>query len=110
MAKKFAALRAGMSSHAQARSKAMAAEMLLELPLHELRRARELSQVHLAELLETTQGEISKIEHRTDVYLSTLRSYIQAMGGELEIIARFPDGAVRVNQFRDVDAPEPTRR
>lgn len=45
----------------------------------------------------------------SDVYLSTLRSYIQAMGGELEIIARFPDGAVRVNQFRDVDAPEPTR-
>ena len=108
MAQKFAALRAKMSPHAQARSKAMAEEMLRELPLHELRRARELSQARLAELLETTQGEISKIEHRTDVYLSTLRSYIQAMGGELEIIARFPDGAVRVSQFRDADPPEPT--
>ena len=46
--------------------------------------------------------EVSKIEARADMYVSTLRSYIQAMGGELEIIARFPDGDVRINQFQDV--------
>ena len=53
--------------------------------------------------LETTQSEVSKIERRSDLYVSTLRSYIEAMGGELEIIARFPDGAVRINQFKDVE-------
>jgi predicted XRE-type DNA-binding protein len=64
-------------------------------------RARELSQTRLAEVLEIAQSEVSKIEHRTDLYLSTLRSYIEAMGGELDIIARFPDGAIRVSQFED---------
>ncbi len=52
-------------------------------------------------MLEIAQSEVSKIEHRTDLYLSTLRSYIEAMGGELDIIARFPDGAIRVSQFED---------
>jgi len=56
----------------------------------------------LAELLETSQPEISKIERRTDVYVSTLRRYVEAMGGKLEIVARFPDGAVQINQFRDL--------
>lgn len=64
------------------------------MPLHELRRARELSQVALAEALDATQPEISKIEHRTDLYVSTLRRYIEAMGGRLDIVAHFPDGDV----------------
>jgi len=67
------------------------------------RKARNLSQEKLAQALETTQGEISKIEHRTDLYLSTLRSYIEAMGGELDIIARFKDGAVRISTFQDIN-------
>jgi hypothetical protein len=96
-----------MSQEAQARAKDRTALLLREMPLHELRRARERSQQRLAELLEVTQPEVSKIEHRTDLYVSTLRSYIEAMGGELEIVARFPDGAVRVNQFRDTEAPGP---
>jgi hypothetical protein len=64
---------------------------------------RHLSQAKLAQALETTQGEISKIEHRTDLYLSTLRNYIEAMGGELDIIARFKDGAVRISTFQDIN-------
>ena len=100
----FAALVAAtMSPTAQARAKARTQAMLAEVPLDELRRARDLSQARLAETLEVAQSEISRIENRTDLYLSTLRSYIEAMGGELEIIARFPDGAVRVNQFDDLD-------
>lgn len=91
-----------MSPAAQARAKARTEAMLAEMPLDELRRAREFSQARLAEILEVAQSEVSKIEHRTDLYLSTLRSYIEAMGGELEIIARFPDGAVRVSQFEDL--------
>ena len=45
------------------------------------------------------------MEKRTDMYLSTLRSHIQAMGGELDIVARFPDGEVRISNFEDVGNP-----
>jgi DNA-binding transcriptional regulator YiaG len=79
-------------------------EMLTALPLADLRRARELSQATLAELLEASQPEVSKIEHRRDLYISTLRRYIEAMGGELDIVARFPDGAVRINRFEQLEA------
>jgi hypothetical protein len=43
------------------------------------------------------------MEHRTDMYLSTLRSHIEAMGGMLEIVARFPDGSVKINNFESLD-------
>ena len=85
----------------RAKIEAQVAKDLDEMPLKALRRARDLSQERLAEVLEMTQSEVSKIERRTDLYISTLRSYIQAMGGELEILARFPDGAVRVTQFKE---------
>lgn len=92
--------------HASPEVRARAAErtraMLAELPLAEMRRARDLSQQTLAATMGVAQSEVSKIEHRTDVYLSTLRSYIEAMGGELEIVARFPDGEVRVTQFEEL--------
>jgi len=104
MARKYAELRAKMSPERRARVDARVRAALEEMPLQELRRARELSQARLAELLEMTQPEVSKIEHRTDLYISTLRSYIEAMGGELEILARFPDGAtVRVTQFEALE-------
>jgi DNA-binding transcriptional regulator YiaG len=102
MARKFSELRSKMSSEARARVDARVLATLDQLPLLELRKARNLSQEQLAQVLETTQGEISKIEHRTDLYLSTLRKYIEAMGGELDIIARFKEGAVRVSTFQDV--------
>lgn len=56
---------------------------------------RALSQVKLAEVLQIQQPEISKIEHQTDMYISTLRDYIRAMAGDLEIMAKFPDGEGR---------------
>lgn len=102
MARKYSDLRSKMSPEARARVDARVIAALRQLPLLELRKARNLSQQTLAEALDTSQGEISKIEHRTDLYLSTLRSYIEAMGGELDIIARFKDGAVRISTFRDV--------
>lgn len=91
-----------LSPDAQARVKERVTTALDELPLQELRRARALSQVTLAELLNTTQPEVSKIEHRADLYVSTLRRYVEAMGGELDIVARFPDGSVRINQFEEL--------
>lgn len=78
-------------------------EMLLhEMPLQELRQARSMSQERLAEVLDTKQANISRIERRADMYVSTLRSYIEAMGGELNIVAKFPDGQVQINQFTDI--------
>jgi transcriptional regulator with XRE-family HTH domain len=73
------------------------------VPLLELGKARRLSQEQLAKELQTTQGEISKIEHRADMYLSTLRNYVEAMNGELEIIARFKDGAVPISTFEELN-------
>jgi transcriptional regulator with XRE-family HTH domain len=91
-----------MSAERRERNRTATEGMLADLPLAELRQALHMTQETLAELLETSQPEISKIEHRTDVYVSTLRRYIEAMGGELEIIARFPEGKVSINQFRDL--------
>ncbi|AOE87498.1 helix-turn-helix domain-containing protein [Pseudomonas sp. MOB-449] len=103
MAKKFDALREKMSPEARARVEARAQEMLAEMPLNELRQARGLSQKMLSEVLHVQQPAIAKMEKRTDMYISTLRSHIEAMGGQLEVIARFPDGAVKISNFADLD-------
>ena len=103
MAKKFADLRAQMSPESRARAEAKAQAMLAEMPLNELRQARGLSQKMLAEVLHVQQPSIAKIEKRRDMYISTLRSHIEAMGGELEVVARFPDGAVKISNFSDLD-------
>ncbi|HEX5180093.1 MAG TPA: XRE family transcriptional regulator [Gemmatimonadaceae bacterium] len=66
-------------------------------------RASELSQQALAERLGTTQPEVSRIASRTDMYLSTLRRFVVAMGGQLVIVAEFPDGSVRISQFAELD-------
>ena len=73
--------------------------------LDEIRRARQMTQETLAETLGMTQSEVSKVEHRTDVYVSTLRRYIEAMGGELEIVARFPNGSVQVVKIAEQAEP-----
>ncbi len=102
MAKKFSDLRAQMRPEARQSAEAAAQTMLAAMPLNELRQARGLSQKMLAEVLNVQQPSIAKIEKRTDMYLSTLRSHIEAMGGELEIVARFPDGSVRISNFADL--------
>ena len=102
MAKKFSNLRAKMKPDARERANLMTQSMLAEMPLNELRQARGLSQKMLAEVLHGQQPAIAKIEKRTDMYLSTLRSHIEAMGGELDIVARFPDGSVKISNFSDL--------
>ena len=102
MARNFKELEAKMSPESIARSNALTREMLQELPLQALRQARNLTQAHLAELLGVTQASISKMESRTDMYIGTLAKVIEAMGGELEIRACFPDGGVvRIKKFSD---------
>jgi len=104
--RQFAELRARMSPSARARAAQLAQKMLEEMPLQEIRRARHLTQEQLAVTLDATQPEISKIERRTDLYISTLRRYVEAMGGTLDIVARFPDGDIRINQFHALDADD----
>ncbi len=83
---------------AESRGRELIAE---EANLRQLREARHNSQAEIAAKLGVNQAAVSKLERRADMYLSTLRTYIQAMGGDLEIIARFPDKPpVKINQFR----------
>jgi transcriptional regulator with XRE-family HTH domain len=80
------------------------AELLAEeATLRQVREARERSQEEVAKKLHIKQAAVSKLERRADMYLSTLRHYIEAMGGKLEIIARFPNQAVRITQFEALD-------
>jgi hypothetical protein len=74
-------------------------DSLAAMPLDQLRKAQEMTQLELAEILSVNQGEISKIEHRSDICISTLADYIEAMGGRLEIRAVFKDREVRITQF-----------
>ena len=98
MARKFRELMADWSPERIAEVEAGAREMLLETPLYRLRQARNVTQDELAAAMGTTQASVSKLERRPDVYLSSVRRYVEAMGGELEITARFPDGAFRLNE------------
>lgn len=107
MAKKFSELRAKMPAERQANAAARTKQMLDEMPMHELRRARRLSQEQIAAALEIKQAAVSKLERRTDLYISTLRRYIEAMGGDLVIRATFPDGSVNISELGEVgDTPE----
>ena len=73
--------------------------ILAGMPLQELRHARQLSQEQIAQQLHIKQSSVSKLEHRADIYISTLRNFVRAMGGELEIKAVFPDSSISIDQF-----------
>jgi very-short-patch-repair endonuclease len=105
MARKFEELRSRMTSEQRERSREKAKRLRAEMPLAELREARRLTQETLAGMLGNRQAAVSKIERRADMYVSTLRRYVEALGGELEIIARFPEGDVRIKQFEEVGSP-----
>ncbi len=96
MGRKYRELRDKMSPEARARADNLAAQLRTAMPLFELRRARQLSQEQLAAALGEKQPSISRLEQRTDMYVSTLRRYIEGMGGRLDIVARFPKGAATV--------------
>jgi transcriptional regulator with XRE-family HTH domain len=78
--------------------------------LRDLRRARDLTRAQLAETLGQKQVSIARLEKRTDLLLSTLRRYVEAMGGTLSLVVAFPDRApVRLDGLGEVDEP-PRRR
>ena len=92
---------------------ARAAELIAEeMTLRELRRARKLTQVRMARALGINQDSVSRLEKRSDLLLSTLRKTVEAMGGNLSLVAKFPDrGPVVLSGIAGDDpAPQPTGR
>lgn len=106
MARKFAELRAKMSDESRARAHSLYQKMAAEMALHELRRARGISQEELAKVLGIKQPNVAKMEKRADAYISTLRATIEAMGGTLDIVASFPEGEVRIKNFSSIGEGE----
>jgi transcriptional regulator with XRE-family HTH domain len=102
MAKSFDELTARtMTKEARERAKDRAFEMLAEMFLRELRRAKGLTQAELAKRLHIKQPSLSKLEsHGQDMQVTTLRRIVNALGGELDISARFPDRVVRLKDFK----------
>lgn len=101
MAKPFKILRDKMSPEARRRSREMADEMMREIRLTELRNALGVSQEELAQLMDKKQAAISRFERRSDMHISTLREFIAALGGRLQVIASFPEGSYHINQFEE---------
>ena len=64
--------------------------------------AASLTGYKFADVLDIKQGSVSKLERRTDLYISTLRRYIEAMGGELTLQARFPEGSVTITHLGQI--------
>jgi DNA-binding XRE family transcriptional regulator len=90
-----------------------AAQLLAEeMTLRELRKARKLTQVRMAKALGITQDSVSRLEKRSDLLLSTLRKTVEAMGGNLSLVAEFPDRppVVLSGIAADNPAPRPTGR
>jgi DNA-binding XRE family transcriptional regulator len=76
-----------------------------EMTMRELRKARNITQVELAKELNVKQEQISRIEKRSDLLISTLRRQVEALGGELTILASFPQGApVKIVGFGELEA------
>lgn len=103
--KKWADLKARMSPESRAHVDEEVRKTLASMPLAEIRKAIGMTQQELAETLDTGQGSVSKIENAADMYLSTLRRFIEAMGGELTLTAKFPGGREihieRIEDWRD---------
>jgi len=104
MGKSFNELRQKMSPVRRERNAAKAEQELLELTLRELRQnITSYSQEDIAEMLQVTQGYVSRLERQDDMLLSKLYAYVHALGGEVEIRAKLPNQEVQIRQFQDVE-------
>jgi transcriptional regulator with XRE-family HTH domain len=96
-----------LSTAQRKKVEARAAELIAEeMTLRELRKARKLTQVRVARELGVTQDRVSRLEKRSDFLLSTLRKTVQAMGGNLSLVAEFPDRAPVVLSGLSEDEPK----
>jgi len=98
----FSELTAKLPPVRKERIAARASELRAEMALAELRQARALSQEELARVLGVKQPAVAKLEKRADMYVSNLRRYIEAMGGTLEIAAKFPGATVTITGFAGI--------
>src|SRR5437870_12873721 len=83
----------------QAKAGRRAQELLRELVLSEIRQLAGKSQQEVAQTLGMKQPSLSKLENQADMQISTLRKIVHALGGKLEVLARFPKGTVKIDQF-----------
>lgn len=102
MSKPFRNLTDGMSPERKKKIELQANELIREMEISELRKALKITQEELAVALKMKQSSISRIEHQSDMFISTLRSILSAMGASLKIVASFPEGDVQINQFEDL--------
>lgn len=102
MSKPYRELREKMTPEQLKLSKTKTEVLKNEMALQELRQALDLTQEELARELHVNQAAVSKFESQSDIYISTLRKILFAMGGELKIVAHFDDGDVLINQFDDI--------
>ncbi|MCH7495176.1 MAG: XRE family transcriptional regulator [Candidatus Marinimicrobia bacterium] len=103
MAKKFKDLTKDFSDERMKRVEAKTKEILRSIDLQELRKAKELTQLELAETLNISQEAVSKMESNSDMFISTLSRFIDAMGGHLRIVAEFPDREIEITQFKEIE-------
>ena len=104
MAKSFNELRGKMAPERRRRNATEANRMLLEMTLQELRQGlTNFSQDDIAEMLRVTQGYVSKLERQDDMLLSNLYAYVEALGGEVEIRAKFSGREVQIKHFREIE-------
>ena len=104
----FSDLTKDFTPERRARVDARKVELRGAMPLHELRQARAMTQKAIGEALHVNQPAVAKLERRADMYVSNLRAYIEAMGGKLNIVAEFPQGAVTITNFADQTTDETT--
>ncbi len=92
MANKWNNLKSRMSPDSQARVNARVSHTLAAMRLTDIRKAVEMTQADLADKLDQSQGSVSKMENAADMYLSTLRKYVEALGGKLHLTVELADG------------------
>ncbi len=102
----MAELPAARRAKIEGRARQLIAE---EMALRQLRKARKLTQQQMAKILKIGQDGVSRLERRSDLLLSTLQSYVEAMGGQLRIIAEFKEGAVAISGLGIDETPKPER-
>lgn len=100
--KPFKNLTADFTAEQRAAVEAAKNRLRGEMTLAELRQARALTQEAIGATLHVGQPAVAKIEKRTDMYVGNLRRFVRAMGGELKIVAQFPNGEVIISNFADL--------
>ncbi len=90
----------------RARIEARKEELRASMHLHQLRQARAMTRKAVGDILQVNQPTIARLETHTDLYISTLRAFIEAMGGRLNITAEFPQGRVVITSFSNAEPEE----